>query len=87
MALEEWDTCYDDLHNVHRPYIRYIRATSREQKVLTSISEAFVHLDMSTAGKDLRRFNYVNKVNCRRVTSVKIENTKKILNLIVNWQA
>ncbi|XP_060556443.1 F-box only protein 32-like [Ruditapes philippinarum] len=62
MALEEWDTCYDDLHNVHRPYIRYIRATSREQKVLTSISEAFVHLDMSTAGKDLRRFNYVNKL-------------------------
>lgn len=62
MALEEWDSCYDGLHNVHRPYIRFIRATSREQKILTSISEAFIHLDMSTAGKDVRRFNYVNKL-------------------------
>lgn len=62
LALEEWDNDYSNTHNVHQPYIRYIRATSKEQKVLTSISEAFVHLDLSTAGKDLRRFNYVCKL-------------------------
>ncbi|KAH3867394.1 F-box only protein 32-like [Dreissena polymorpha] len=62
LALEEWDSCYDDLHNLHRPCIRYHRATSREQKKLTSISEAFIHLDMSTAGRDVRRFNYVCKL-------------------------
>ncbi|KAL4236726.1 F-box only protein 32 [Mactra antiquata] len=59
MALQEWDSCYEDVHNVHKPYIRYIRATSREQKVLTSISDAFIHLDLSTAANDPRRFNYV----------------------------
>jgi len=30
LALEEWDNSYDDSHNTHKPYIRYIRATSRE---------------------------------------------------------
>ena len=30
LALEEWDKDCDDLHNVHQPYIRFIKTTSRE---------------------------------------------------------
>ncbi|XP_052775000.1 F-box only protein 32-like [Mya arenaria] len=62
LALVEWNGYYDDLQNVHRPSIRYQRAISREQMTLTTISEAFVHLDMATAGRDLKRFNYVCKL-------------------------
>lgn len=62
LALNEWDKDHQDLHNVHQPYIHYMRTTSRERKVLTTISEAFIHLDMSGAGRDLRRFNYVCKL-------------------------
>lgn len=29
---------------------------------MTSLSEAFVHLDMTGAVRDIRRFNYVKKV-------------------------
>lgn len=29
---------------------------------MTSLSESFIHLDMTGAVKDIRRFNYVGKV-------------------------
>ena len=53
---------------VHRtpgsqPHVFVLRCVTKEQKVQTSISEAFTILDMSGAVKDLRRFNYVSKVS------------------------
>ncbi|KAK3584572.1 hypothetical protein CHS0354_024618 [Potamilus streckersoni] len=62
LALDEWDEDRSKLHNVHQPHVHFIRGTTRERKVLTSISEAFIHLDMTGACKDIRRFNYVCKL-------------------------
>jgi hypothetical protein len=33
-----------------------------QRKVMTSLSEAFIHLDMTGASRDIRRFSYVKKV-------------------------
>lgn len=46
----------------HQPRIHFIKSMSRERKVMTSLSESFIHLDMTGAVKDIRRFNYVRKI-------------------------
>lgn len=53
---------YDDTWHKHQPHIHYIKGISKERKVMTSLSEAFVHLDMTGAVRDIRRFNYVKKL-------------------------
>ncbi|XP_046344698.1 F-box only protein 25-like isoform X1 [Haliotis cracherodii] len=56
------DTSQRDVMERRQPFIQYHRGTSKERKELTSISEAFIRLDMTGAVKDIRRFNYVCKV-------------------------
>lgn len=46
----------------HQPRIHFIKTMSRERKVMTTLSESFILLDMTGAVKDIRRFNYVRKV-------------------------
>lgn len=46
----------------HQPRIHFIKTMSRERKVMTTLSESFIHLDMTGAVKDIRRFNYVRKI-------------------------
>ncbi|VDI10811.1 F-box protein 25/32 [Mytilus galloprovincialis] len=46
----------------HQPRIHFIKTLSRERKVVTTLSESFILLDMTGAVKDIRRFNYVKKI-------------------------
>ncbi|KAK3091779.1 hypothetical protein FSP39_022567 [Pinctada imbricata] len=55
-------SCHEGIWKKHQPCIHYIKGISRERKVLTSLTEAFIHLDMTGAARDLRRFNYVKKM-------------------------
>ncbi|OWF47289.1 F-box only protein 32-like [Mizuhopecten yessoensis] len=86
LAMTEFHTRDNDWCKHHQPYIHYVKATSRERKILTSLSEAFVHLDMSGAVKDIRRFNYVCKVLqillCGKLTSMSGTSQKRIINIL-----
>ncbi|KAL5017398.1 hypothetical protein ScPMuIL_006987 [Solemya velum] len=61
LAVAEWDGKRSELYK-HQPYIHFIKGTTKERKILTSLSESFVHLDLTGAVKDVRRFNYVLKL-------------------------
>ena len=43
--------------------VLYILCCVSQRKIMTSLSEAFVHLDMTGAVRDIRRFNYVKTVS------------------------
>ncbi|GAB1607153.1 F-box only protein 32-like [Argonauta hians] len=59
LALTDWYWRQENTHVYHQPHIQFVKGTSRERKIHTSVSEAFIRLDLSGAVKDVRRFNYV----------------------------
>lgn len=59
LALTDWSGRRENDRISHQPHIQYVKGTTREIKVHTSISEAFIRLDVSGAVRDIRRFTYV----------------------------
>ncbi|KAJ8305515.1 hypothetical protein KUTeg_016060 [Tegillarca granosa] len=62
LAVLEWGCTKESGYFKHQPHIHFVKGISKERKVLTSLSEAFIHLDISGAAKDIRRFSYVSKL-------------------------
>ncbi|XP_064606241.1 F-box only protein 32-like [Liolophura sinensis] len=62
LALQDWYVKKDFISHGHQPHMLYVKGNSKERKIPTSLSEAFIRLDMAGAVKDIRRFNYVLKV-------------------------